>query len=529
MKLKWELNLKILLIILYILFAGVSLVDGISFENYNVFCDIDKDDNVNTTITLDIINNGTNNISEINYIIPHKITYLNVSDGEELNYEKIDGGSATNVLIKFKKPIEPGQKETIKINFKGDLIWDKGGKKLLSISVPAVNSNFKMVVTLPQGASIVSPAEGLLSITPKDYTIYTDGKRIYVKWDKELKYDDKFFTSTISYAILTPSTVQGNNTVITKTNMVYKLDLINYALYVVLILIIIGTLYGIYYEKNKNNKNIKELKKLITCKEKEKEQLIKEISDLKERFNKEKIDLNNNLNEIRNKLTTELNNNLNKITIKDNTIEQLNKEIKQLKEEIEKLNNENNKIYVEKEKLNNELNEFVKKLNKLTNKYNETNNIIEKLNKENNNLKLKIKELDNNSKKLLMEKENKISELINKHKEEINSINKELLKYRSEIRKKEEEINKLRKELNSYESTKGEILRNILTDDEKMIINLIKNKENITQKDIVDITGLNKPKVSRIISDLENRKIIKKVKVGRINKVIISDELSGWL
>ena len=49
------------------------------------------------------------------------------------------------------------------------------------------------------------------------------------------------------------------------------------------------------------------------------------------------------------------------------------------------------------------------------------------------------------------------------------------------------------------------------------------------KKEIVELTGLTKPKVSRIVSDLEGRGIIKKIKIGRINKLTLSDELNGWL
>jgi uncharacterized membrane protein len=73
------------------------------------------------------------------------------------------------------------------------------------------------------------------------------------------------------------------------------------------------------------------------------------------------------------------------------------------------------------------------------------------------------------------------------------------------------------------------MLMNILTEEEKMVIKLIKEYKEITQKEIVEITGQTKPKVSRIVSDLEGRGIIKKVKIGRINKLTLSDELNGWL
>ena len=35
---------------------------------------------------------------------------------------------------------------------------------------------------------------------------------------------------------------------------------------------------------------------------------------------------------------------------------------------------------------------------------------------------------------------------------------------------------------------------------------------------------MSKPKVSRIVSDLESRGVIKKVKIGRINKLALTDK-----
>ena len=516
---------KLKILFLFLLLLGLfNSTSAIKFENYNVVCDIDSNNKINTTINLDIYNNDTEEIKEITYIIPHSITNLNVRSINELDtYSSTLKGSSTEVIIKFKNPIKKGEKGNIIITFAGDLVWDKESKKLLSLSVPAVDSDFTMIIKLPMGASVVSPAEGLLSITPQDYTIDTDGKRIFIKWNKRLRSSDKFFTSTVSYAILAPTTN------ITNTTTQNKLDTIYYILYGVLILIILGSFYGIYYEKNKNRRKNNIIKEIL----KEKEKVLNEMNEFKEKYNAEKIKLNNKLKELEKDLENKLNIATHELNLKDESISELNKELNNLKNENNKLNVLISELKTNLEKSNNDLK------NKLKNK----DKYIEEIEKSNNNLNLKISELtlkieelnkamdamEQEQEQKLQKKQEQEQQKEKEYKQQIDGLNKELLKYRSELRKKEKEIIKFNNLLNDYKKTKEQMFMNILTEEEKMIIKLIKNKEEITQKEIVGITGLTKPKVSRIVSDLEERGIIKKVKIGRINKLIISDELNGWL
>lgn len=63
-----------------------------------------------------------------------------------------------------------------------------------------------------------------------------------------------------------------------------------------------------------------------------------------------------------------------------------------------------------------------------------------------------------------------------------------------------------------------------MKDDEKTVIELIKGNEGIVQKRLVESTGFSKAKISKIVSELEKRKIVRVEKVGRRNKLFLTEE-----
>ena len=457
-----------------------NTANAIKFENYEVLCDIDQNNNVHESIVLEIYNNNSDEIDEITYIIPQNADNLKVdSDRGVKHFSKISKDGSTKIIIELENPIKNGEKGYINITFDSDTVWDKGDKKLLSISVPAVDSNFTMTVILPAGSSIVSPAEGLLSITPQDYTIDTDGKRIYVMWKKELNQDEKYFGATVSYAILSAPAYDVVNP---NQNIYYNI------LVIVLVLVALGLGYGVIYQKRKNKLKIKYIEELNL----KKEELIKNIGDLNSKINKLELELKNKDNLIQ-KLANEEKGN-------EDLINNLKSKLNELENELNSKNKINQKLEEVNVELSNKVNEYMTEIS---------------------SLKSKLKELEDKYNKEVI-KNNKLSENVDK----LIKKNKE---YEDIINKKDDMINELRNIINDYEKTKSEMLMNILTDEEKMVIKLIKEYKEITQKEIVEITGQTKPKVSRIVSDLEGRGIIKKVKIGRINKLTLSDELNGWL
>lgn len=65
----------------------------------------------------------------------------------------------------------------------------------------------------------------------------------------------------------------------------------------------------------------------------------------------------------------------------------------------------------------------------------------------------------------------------------------------------------------------------ILKEEKRIIDYLIKNKGISTQYELTKLENLNKLKVSRLLVDMENKKLIKKEKIGKINKVFLDKDL----
>ncbi len=63
-----------------------------------------------------------------------------------------------------------------------------------------------------------------------------------------------------------------------------------------------------------------------------------------------------------------------------------------------------------------------------------------------------------------------------------------------------------------------------MRDDEKIVIEFVGNDEGVVQKRLVDKTGFSKAKISKLVSDLESREIIRVEHVGRRKKLYLTDE-----
>ncbi len=75
----------------------------------------------------------------------------------------------------------------------------------------------------------------------------------------------------------------------------------------------------------------------------------------------------------------------------------------------------------------------------------------------------------------------------------------------------------------AYRKTNKGTVLSVLKDDEKKVFDIIlQNKEKCKQNVIVQGTNFSKAKVSRILSDLEVRGLIEKIRVGRTNRVVVS-------
>ncbi|RMF89870.1 MAG: hypothetical protein D6733_05325 [Methanobacteriota archaeon] len=63
-----------------------------------------------------------------------------------------------------------------------------------------------------------------------------------------------------------------------------------------------------------------------------------------------------------------------------------------------------------------------------------------------------------------------------------------------------------------------------MKEDERLVIEIISAREGIVQKRLVDETGFSKAKVSKIVSELEKRGIVRVERIGRRNKLFLSEE-----
>ncbi|ACV23871.1 helix-turn-helix transcriptional regulator [Methanocaldococcus fervens] len=189
-----------------------------------------------------------------------------------------------------------------------------------------------------------------------------------------------------------------------------------------------------------------------------------------------------------------------------------------------------NRIVEENKNIKNELDKLKNKLKEKEDEVKNATEIIkdleEELNKANKNL-LSKDEIIGVLNERISEYESRIKNLVDEnanYKEKIDSLSeyvKALEKENKELKDKVRELNEIIQK--DIELKKG-VLWDFLTEDEKTIIDLIKKHGHITQKEIVEITGMSKPKVSRIISELEDRKIIRKEKIGRINKLTLTED-----
>ena len=68
---------------------------------------------------------------------------------------------------------------------------------------------------------------------------------------------------------------------------------------------------------------------------------------------------------------------------------------------------------------------------------------------------------------------------------------------------------------------KQKIVSTILDGDEKILYDIIKEKNEILQKDLVYESGFSKAKVTRILGKLDNKKLIVRKPWGNTNKILI--------
>jgi hypothetical protein len=93
---------------------------------------------------------------------------------------------------------------------------------------------------------------------------------------------------------------------------------------------------------------------------------------------------------------------------------------------------------------------------------------------------------------------------------------------------KEEDKNNIEDNKIDFEKYLNEYAEKYLTENEKEVLFVIKNNEGILQNEILNyLPKLNKSTLSKIISKLETKKVLNKIKVGKVNKIFLGEKFKN--
>lgn len=111
--------------------------------------------------------------------------------------------------------------------------------------------------------------------------------------------------------------------------------------------------------------------------------------------------------------------------------------------------------------------------------------------------------------------------IVFKKKGYVEKINVEKLKV-NPFKKKE----KLVKQEIVDEEKFEELTSKYLTDNEKEVVDVVKNNQGISQYDILNhLPNITKSNLSKIISKLHSKKILSRIKVGKVNKIYLGERI----
>ncbi len=196
-------------LLLLILVSCPILASNYTFIKYSV--EIDVFGEVTEKNEIIIKNNGNEPIKEFNLDISGDIEIKNCSSDYILTKRR----GISHVTILFSKPLLLNEKETVKIDYKiNDLVTRVDDTYILSTNFAPVVPiyNFSLLVDLPPGYGLVSSMPqtlitGRSPVVPVPDTLYTDGQRILLKWERDyLKYP---FSVTVIFKEILFSTGEG--------------------------------------------------------------------------------------------------------------------------------------------------------------------------------------------------------------------------------------------------------------------------------------------------------------------------------
>jgi len=99
-------------------------------------------------------------------------------------------------------------------------------------------------------------------------------------------------------------------------------------------------------------------------------------------------------------------------------------------------------------------------------------------------------------------------------------------KEKSESVNDEKVLDKTNENLELDEAKYKEVVNKYLTDNEKDVVKIVKENSGISQYDILNfIPTMTKSNLSKIIAKLNSRKILSRIKVGKVNKIYLGEKL----
>ncbi len=92
------------------------------------------------------------------------------------------------------------------------------------------------------------------------------------------------------------------------------------------------------------------------------------------------------------------------------------------------------------------------------------------------------------------------------------------------FRREETEHEITRKVRQSFNEKKDNMLMNLMSEDEKRVLSMVKAENGILQSDLVVKSGYSKVKMHRVLKKLENMDLIKRSRFGITNKIFLNDK-----
>ncbi len=168
-------------------------------QNYYFSCFVNIDlffTDRSESFHLVFLNLGPGNLTEYSFYTCQSPMDISAYDNNgTLNYLVIPSGDKYRVMVKFRKPLAPGNSYSLTVKMQlEEKIVGEGGKLIFERELEEIKSAdaLRIRLTLPEGTGLVSPIVlggknttakyNLTSIKPFPSNLFTDGRRIIIEW-----------------------------------------------------------------------------------------------------------------------------------------------------------------------------------------------------------------------------------------------------------------------------------------------------------------------------------------------------------